>query len=99
MAAPISRFRLTGAKLPFKDNNGSANQSAYACVPRARQVERIDDETSGSYNNYKKKANKNDIHGKPPRGCKSPPLMKVMHPCPSTPPPAGIGLSHAERNN
>ena len=25
--------------------------------------------------------------------------MKVMHPCPSTPPPAGIGLSHAGRNN
>ena len=40
MAAPISRFRLTAAQLPFEQNDYRPDQSADAGIQVARQAER-----------------------------------------------------------
>ena len=79
--------------------------AARAKRPRPRPRLRVNpkglnDKAGNRYNDDKKKTYKNKIHGKPPRGCSLPicPYHQAMHPCQSSPPPAGIGLSsHAGR--
>src|ERR1035438_6633006 len=65
-------FEADGAQLPFEHNDSRTDQCAHARVNIAGLPERLNDEAGSRYNDDKKKTYKNEIHGKPPRGCSLP---------------------------
>ena len=72
MAAPISRFRLTMRSFHSKTTIAAPINAPNTRIHIAGQSEGLNDEAGNRYNDEKKKTYKNEIHGKPPRGCSLP---------------------------
>src|SRR5208337_3248081 len=89
-------FQAHPPQLPLEQNDSGADQRAHAPIQIARQSERLQDEAGDRYHDDKKKANKNNIHGKPPAD-EALPTRACYTRASSAPPRAGKGLPHARR--
>src|SRR6266487_4625690 len=65
-----------GPQLPLEHDDRRSDQDTHARIHIAGQSEGLNYEASNRYNDDKKKTYKNEIHGKPPRGCSVPTLPR-----------------------